>query len=72
MIPMAGGGSPTAARPHWSVDFWIDSADGAARQAVRLGGTVVVPPHETHGFRNAVLADPQGAVFSVSQLTAGR
>jgi len=25
-------------------------------------------PFDTPGFRNAVLADPQGAVFSISQL----
>jgi len=44
----------------WSVNFWIENADGVALEAVRLGGTVVVPPHEMPGFRNAVLADPQG------------
>ncbi len=37
----------------------------------RLGGTVIAPPKDTPGFRSAVLADPQGAVFSISQLTAG-
>jgi len=60
MMPMAGGGSPTAEWPHWSVNFWIENADRVALEAVRLGGTVVVPPHEMPGFRNAVLADPQG------------
>jgi hypothetical protein len=29
-------------------------------------------PHDTPGFRNAVLADAQGAVFSLSVLTMGR
>jgi uncharacterized protein len=57
--------------PHWSVDFWIDDADAAAATAASLGGSVVVPPHHTPGFRNAVLADPHGAVFSVSQLLVG-
>ena len=28
-------------------------------------------PFDTPGFRNAVIADPQGAVFSVSELRAG-
>jgi len=41
-------------------------------QAARLGGEVIVAPHDTPGFRSAVLADPQGPVFSVSQLTARR
>jgi predicted enzyme related to lactoylglutathione lyase len=58
------------APPHWSVDFWIDDADAAAAKAPSLGGKVVVPPYDSPGFRSAVLADPQGAVFSVSKLIA--
>jgi uncharacterized protein len=64
MAPMASDGSA----PHWSVNFWVDDADAAADNAARLGGSVVVPPHDIPGFREAVLADPQGAVFSVSKL----
>jgi hypothetical protein len=30
-----------------------------------------VLPQEASGFRSAVLADPQGAVFSASQLAVG-
>jgi predicted enzyme related to lactoylglutathione lyase len=56
---------------HWSVDFWVHDADGVSAQAPELGGKVIVPPHDTPGFRNAVIADPSGAAFSVSQLTAG-
>ena len=52
----------------WGVDFWIDDADAAAEQAPRLGGAVVAGPHDTAGFRQAVLADPSGATFSVSKL----
>jgi predicted enzyme related to lactoylglutathione lyase len=56
----------------WSVDFWVSDTDAAASRATARGGSVIVEPHEMSGFRNAVLADPQGAVFSVSQLlTAG-
>lgn len=40
-------------------------------QAASLGGQVIAPAMDTPGFRSAVLADPQGAVFSISQLTAG-
>jgi len=54
--------------PRWDVNFWVDDADGAAEKTAELGGTVVVEPFDTPGFRNAVVADPQGAVFSVSQL----
>jgi predicted enzyme related to lactoylglutathione lyase len=54
-----------------SANFWIADADAAAAKAGELGGRVVVEPHDTPGFREAVLADPQGAVFSVSQLLTG-
>jgi predicted enzyme related to lactoylglutathione lyase len=64
MVPANGGGPPVA----WHVDFWIDDAEEAARKAPALGGSVVQAPHDIAGFRRAVLADPQGAVFSVSQL----
>ena len=32
---------------------------------------MLVAPFDTPGFRNAILADPQGAAFSVSQLVPG-
>ena len=67
LMPLEGEQAP----PHWSVDFWIDDADAAAATAARLGGAVVVAPYDTPAFRQAVLADPQGAVFTVSQRTAG-
>jgi uncharacterized protein len=65
MIPAAGD-APIA----WGVDFWVRSADDAAARASEGGGSVIVAPHETPGFRNAVLADPQGAVFSITQVLA--
>ncbi len=52
----------------WSVDFWVAGADGAAECAAALGGQVIAPPFDIPGFRSAVLADPAGAVFSVSEL----
>ncbi|MFZ0088213.1 MAG: VOC family protein [Solirubrobacteraceae bacterium] len=59
----------TAERPPaWSVDFWIADADAAAAHAAALGGSVVAAPHEEPMFRRAVLAAPDGATFSVSQL----
>lgn len=59
-------------QPSWSVDFWVRDARAASEHAVELGGTVLVAPHETPGFVQAVLADPQDATFSISELTAGR
>lgn len=54
--------------PHWSVDFWIDDTDAAAERAAERGGTVVAAPFDIPMFRTAVLQDPQGATFSISQL----
>jgi predicted enzyme related to lactoylglutathione lyase len=59
---------PPGAPPQWSVDFWTDDAETTARRAAELGGSVVAPPYEVPGFRQAVLADPHGAAFTVSQL----
>ena len=52
----------------WAVDFWIADADAAAATAERAGGRVLEPPVDADPFRRAVLADPEGAAFSVSQL----
>ena len=54
--------------PGWSVDFWIADAEAAAAAAPGLGGTVVAPPFEIPMFKRAILADPGGATFSVSEL----
>lgn len=54
--------------PHWNVNLRVADTDATAEQAVVLGGNVIMAPMETPGFRNAVLGDPQGAVFSVSAL----
>jgi predicted enzyme related to lactoylglutathione lyase len=65
------GDAAAAVPPHWNVNFWVDDADATAEQAAGLGGQVLMPPFDTPGFRSSVVADPQGAVFSISQLTAG-
>jgi uncharacterized protein len=50
-------------------DFpWVADADAAAARAGAMDGAAVMAPHDTPGFRRAVLADPAGAVFSVSKL----
>ncbi|MGH2699144.1 MAG: VOC family protein [Actinomycetota bacterium] len=71
MVPMSGDRFPDDAPSHWSVNFWVDDADATAGKAADLGGTIVVPPFDTSVSRDAVIADPQGAVFSVST-TPGR
>jgi predicted enzyme related to lactoylglutathione lyase len=50
----------------WSVDFWVTDADGVAARAPELGGSVIVPPFDSIPTRQAVLADPFGAAFSVT------
>jgi uncharacterized protein len=64
---MFGGADGPAA---WQPDFWIADADAAAAAAASGGGTVIEPPADVPGvdFRSAVLADPGGASFSISQL----
>jgi predicted enzyme related to lactoylglutathione lyase len=64
MIP--GGDGPA----RWSVDFWISNADEAAAKAPDLGGRTITPPDDVPGvpgMRSAVLADPAGAAFSITQ-----
>jgi uncharacterized protein len=52
----------------WTPDFWVHDADAVATRAGELGGSVLMPPSDTGVGRTAVLADPAGAVFSVSKV----
>ena len=52
----------------WGVNFWIADAEAAAAAAPKLGGTVVVAPFQDAIFRRTVIAAPDGAEFSISQL----
>jgi uncharacterized protein len=54
-------------RSSWGVTFAVDDADATAARAAELGGAVVVPPYDAGPVREAVLSDPDGAVFSVSR-----
>jgi predicted enzyme related to lactoylglutathione lyase len=58
--------APADQASYWSVDFWVGDADSVADTATRLGGSVVASPSDAAGMRQAVLADPAGAVFSVT------
>lgn len=55
-----------AVPPHWSVNFAVTDVDSVARHAEALGGTILMAPMDTPGFRNAVVGDPQGAFIAVS------
>jgi len=61
MDPNWGGASP-----HWMPYFQVADCDAAHAKALELGGRVFVPPTDIPNVgRFAMLADPQGAMFSV-------
>jgi predicted enzyme related to lactoylglutathione lyase len=55
----------------WIPDFWVSDADGTAARAGALGGAQLAAPFDTPMSRTAVLADPFGAAFSVTQMRLG-
>lgn len=56
--------------PHWMPYFQVTDCDGTAKRAAPLGGKVMVPPGDIENVgRFAMLADPQGATFSVITIT---
>jgi predicted enzyme related to lactoylglutathione lyase len=56
----------------WSVDFWVDDVDRVAATVAEHGGSLVAPPYDIPSLRQAVVADPNGVPFSVTQLMLGR
>ena len=61
---------PAEVPPHWMVYFAVDDCDAAATTVAELGGEVCVAPTDIAPGRFAVVADPQGATFSVLALSA--
>lgn len=66
VVAVATPTDPDAVPPHWAVNFRVDDTDATANHAVALGGTVLMAPTDTPGFRSAVIGDPQGGVIAVS------
>jgi uncharacterized protein len=65
--------APAFGRPSaWVVGVWVDDADETARRAVELGGTIVHGPYDSMISREAVIADPNGAVLNVSTAPSAR
>jgi len=56
--------------PHWHVSFTVEDRDAAATAAERLGGTVLARS-DTDWTKDALIRDPQGAVFTASQFDPG-
>ena len=70
MLPMRGDqwkGVP----PHWMVYITVANCDERAARAGQLGGKVCVPPTDIPNVgRFSTVSDPQGAVFSIIQMSA--
>jgi predicted enzyme related to lactoylglutathione lyase len=61
-------GAPPPPRPIWAIHVHVDDLDVAIATATEAGGRVVGEPFDSPGGgRQAVIADPAGAVFSVWQ-----
>jgi hypothetical protein len=66
-----GGVPPTLHRQvgvpaHWMAYFQVDDVDATAAKAKELGANLYLPPMTMEGVgRMSVIADPQGAVFSI-------
>jgi uncharacterized protein len=58
-------------QPHWHVTFTVADRDATAALAQRLGGKVVART-DSDWTRDALVSDPQGAVFTVSQFAPTR
>ena len=68
------GGIPPAAHrdpkipPHWEIYLQVSNCDAIASTAKQLGARLYLPPTDFENVgRISVIADPQGAVFSVFQ-----
>ena len=52
--------------PHWMIYFMVADVAASAAKAAQLGAKTLMPPQDMEGVGTwAILADPQGAVFSV-------
>lgn len=59
---------PADVPSHWMPYFGVGDTDAAVATTERLGGEVRLPPTDSPFGRFAVLADPQGGVFTVTTL----
>lgn len=66
-IPPAQHRNPNAP-PHWLLYYAVADCDAATAKATGMGASVYVPPMTMEGVgRWSIVADPQGAVFSLFQ-----
>ncbi|MFD3511675.1 VOC family protein [Streptomyces sp. NPDC058657] len=60
-----GNALPRDRGAHWMTYFAVADTDESARLVTELGGHIVQPPREGTNGRQAVVADPEGAVFTI-------
>jgi uncharacterized protein len=58
-------GSDQKAPASWSTYFAVADTDAAAAKVTELGGSLIAPPRDSPYGRMAVVADNQGAVFTL-------
>lgn len=66
LIAVATVTDGAAVPAHWAINLAVADVDATAERARSLGATLLMEPMDAQGFRNAVIADPQGGVFAVS------
>ncbi|MBT2363857.1 VOC family protein [Streptomyces sp. ISL-10] len=66
-----GQALPRDRGPHWMTYFEVEDTDAAAQRVVELGGRVIRPPGTGAGCREATVADPEGAVFTIVRTERG-
>jgi hypothetical protein len=65
--PKEAAGAP----PHWGTYVTVSDVDATAKQAVELGGTLLVSPRDIPGVgRFCLIRDPQGAMLYAITYTA--
>jgi uncharacterized protein len=55
--------------PHWHVTFAVADRDVMVAKALRLGASDLSGPVDTMWTKAAIVRDPQGAIFTLSQFT---
>jgi predicted enzyme related to lactoylglutathione lyase len=69
MMQMTDEHFPPQVPNHWSVCFAVSDCDATVAKAKELGATVVAEPMDMPIGRFAAMLDPQGAEFTVMQMT---
>jgi predicted enzyme related to lactoylglutathione lyase len=71
---VGGAHAPTSQEgdeSRWTVSFRVDEVDGAVARVGRLGGRTLLPAMDIPIGRFAIVSDPSGAAFTVTEFPAG-